>query len=169
MEQIFSFIINFLTSSAFFYLKIIFIALSLLFFFAIFLLLLKTGWLRYLLLENVVEFITFRPFGAKKSFKKWIKITKRLESNKESEYKLAIMEADNLLNDVLEKMGYKGETIKEKLEQLNEVVLPDIDEVRYAHQIRNDIVYDPDYQLTLDKAKKTLDIYEKAFRNLELF
>jgi len=169
MNQIFSFIIYLSTTTIFFYFKLAFMVVSITFLFIIFLLLLKASWLKYLVLENAVEFITYRPFGAKKTFKKWIKIIKKLESNKESEYKLAIIEADNLLNDVFEKMDYKGKTMKEKLDQFEPAILPNIDEVRQAHQTRNDIVYDPDYQLTLDQAKKILDIYEKSFRDLELF
>ena len=169
MNQIFSFIVHPATSRAFFYFKIIFMALSASFLFATLVLLSKSSWLKRLILEDATEFITYRPFGAKKAFKKWIKIIKKLESNKESEYKLAVIEADNLLDDVLKNIGYKGETVKEKLEQLEPAILPNIDEVRQAHQIRNDIVYDPDYQLTLDRATKVLDIYEKAFRSLELF
>ena len=169
MNQIFYFIIHPETSRVFLYFKIVFIILSSIFLFAIIVLLLKASWLKRRILEDATEFITYRPFGAKKAFKKWIKITKKLESNKESEYKLAIIEADNLLDDVLKNIGYKGETIKEKLEQLEAVILPNIDEVRQAHQTRNDIIYDPDYQLTFDQATKILNIYEKAFRNLELF
>ena len=144
-------------------------ALSASFLFATLVLLSKSSWLKRLILEDATEFITYRPSGAKKAFKKWNKIIKKLESNKESEYKLAVIEADNLLDDALKNIGYKGETVKEKLEQLEPAILPNIDEVRQAHQIRNDIVYDPDYQLTLDRATKVLDIYEKAFRSLELF
>ena len=168
MNQIYSFIIHFSTTKVFFYFKATFIVISVLFLFGIFIFLLKSSWLRCFILEDAAEFITYKPFGAKKASKKWIKISKRLESGKESEYKLAVIEADDLLNDVLKNMGYKGETIKEKLDQIEESVLPNIEEVRQAHQVRNDIVYDPDYQLTLEQAKKTLDIYERTFRDLEL-
>jgi len=157
------------TSEIFFYFRLSFIAIFIFFLLGIFMLLLKASWLKRRFLEDISEFSTNKPFGAKKPLKGWIKITKKLESGKESEYKLAIIEADNLLNNIFEKMGYKGETIEVKLKKLGPTILPDIDKIYQAHKVRNNIVYDPDYQLTLDQAKKAIDIYEKAFRDLELF
>jgi len=169
MKQIFSFIIHPETSEFFFYTKTAFIIAFVIFLFITFIFLLKATWLKRRFLEDFVEFGTYRPFGAKKIFKKWDKITKKLASGEESEYKLAIIEADNLLDDTLGKMEYKGETLEEKLEQLGLIILPNIEKVYQVHKIRNNVVYDPDYQLTLDQTKEALEIYEKAFRDLELF
>ncbi len=169
MNQIFSFITRPEANNIFIYFEIVFKIIFIIFLSGILILLLKASWLKRRVLESIIEFSTYRPFGAKKTFKEWSKIIKRLESGKESECKLAIIEADNLLDDIFGKMGYKGETMKEKLEQLGPTILPSIDEVYQVHKIRNNIVYDPDYQLTLDRAKKVLDIYEKTFRDLELF
>jgi hypothetical protein len=168
INQLFSLIVNFQTSGVFFYIKIFFIAVSVLLLFFILILLLKTTWLQYRFLENAIEFITYKSFGAKKTFKKWLKISKRLESGQESEYKLAVIEADDLLAEALEAMEVKGKTIEEKLENIDPVVLPEAEKVLQAHKVRNEIVYNPDRQLTLDKAKEILYIYEKVFRNLEL-
>ncbi len=132
-------------------------------------LLLKNTWLKRRFLEDLIEITTYRPFGVKKTFKQWAKISKRLEAKKEAEYKLAIIEADSLLNDILEKMGYKGEMIGERLKQLDSTALPNVEELWQAHKTRNNVVHDPDYHLTFDQAKKTVAIYEKALRDLEMF
>lgn len=173
MKEIFDDIIFFIkfpeSGGIFLYLKIIFITLAFIFLFGIFVLLSKSSWFKRRFLEDWVEFIAYRPFGVKKTFKQWIKIAKRLETGKEAEYKLAIIGADSLLNDVLEKIGYGGATVSERLQKLDSTVLPIIERVWEAHKIRNNIVHDPDYHLTLDQAKKTLEIYEQAFRDLEMF
>jgi len=153
----------------FLYLKIIFIILALIFLGSITILLLKSTWLKRRLLEDLVEIVVYRPFGVKRTFKQWAKISKRLEAGKEAECKLAIIEADGLLNDIFKKMGYGGETMGEILKQLDSAVLPDIDQIWEAHKTRNNVVHDPDYKLTLDQAKKVLGIYEKALRDLEMF
>jgi len=157
------------TEGIFLYLKIIFIIITLVFFGSIIFLLLKNTWLKRRFLEDLIEITTYRPFGVKKTFKQWTKISKRLETKKEAEYKLAIIEADSLLNDILEKMGYKGEMIGERLKQLDSTALPNVEELWQAHKTRNNVVYDPDYHLTFDQAKKTVAIYEKALRDLEMF
>jgi len=169
MNEIISFIISPKNESIIFGIKIIFIIFALIFFGSIIILLLKNSWLKRRFLEDLIEIITYRPFGVKKTFKQWAKIIKRLDTGREAEYKLAIIEVDGLLNDVLEKMGYNGETIGERLKQLDSTTLPNIEQVWEAHKIRNNVVYDPDYKLTFDLAKKTVATYEKAFRDLELF
>ena len=169
MNDLIVFITSPKTEGIFLYLKIIFIIITLVFFGSIIFLLLKNSWLKRRLLEDLIEITTYRPFGVKKTFKQWAKISKRLEAGKEAEYKLAIIEVDSLLNDVLEKIGYKGETIGERLKQLDSTTLPNIEELWQAHKTRNNVVHDPDYHLTLDQAKKTIAIYEKTLRDLEMF
>jgi len=74
-----------------------------------------------------------------------------------------------MLNDILKRMGFGGETLGERLEKLTAATLPNLEQIWEAHKIRNNIVHDPDYRLTLDEARKVLGIYEQALRDLEAF
>ncbi len=166
MDNIFSII----TSATFlFYLKIAFIIIGALFSLAIVFLLSKNTWFKRRFLEDWTEFFIYRPFGVKKTFKQWAKVLKRLDTGKEADYKLALIEADSLLNDILKKIGYKGKTMAEMLEQLDSKTLPNIEQIWKTHKIRNNVVHDPDYKLSLEDARKALGIYEKTFRDLEMF
>lgn len=147
-------------------LKIIFLGFSLLLLIIIVILLSRTNYLPNLVLEDIFEILTYRPVGARRILKQWTKTKQRLETGLESEYKLAVIEADSTIDEVFRKMGYLGDTIGERLEKINVVVLPSVEEIREAHKIRNNIVHDPDYRLTLDEAKKALAIYEKALTDL---
>jgi len=129
----------------------------------------KSSWLKYRLFQDMTEFLTFKPYGVKKIAKVWSKIKGRLETGSESEYKLAVIEADSMLNDILERMGFKGETLGDRLKQVTTDVLPSVENSREAHKIRNNIVHDPDYKLTLGQAQKVLEIYERALRELQVF
>ena len=148
-------------------LKIIFILVTLLFISAIIFFLAKSSWLKVALIEDMVEFLTYRPLGVKKNAKSWKRIQSRIETGKESEYKLALIEADSLLGDVLEEKGYIGETLEEKLKQLDQVTLPNIAQIKEVHQIRNNIVHNPDYRLSLDETRRAMSIYEKALIDLQ--
>jgi len=161
--------LKFITPGIFLFLKIIFIVISLFFLIVIFYSLRKSSWLKYRFLQDVVEILTYRPYGVKKMAKIWSKIKGRLELGTESEYKLAVIEADSMLNDVLERMGFKGEILGDRLKQVTTDILPNVEESREAHKIRNNIVYDPDYKLTLDQARKTLATYEQALQDLQVF
>lgn len=147
--------------------KILCIALFLFFSAFIIFALIKTSWLRYGFLEGIAEFLTYRPYGVKRIAKIWSKITERLETFSEQEYKLAVMEADDILDKILEKMGYPGKNLKDRLKLLTKATLPNIDQILEAHRIRDDILHDPDYRLTRDQAKKLLAIYERALSDLE--
>lgn len=140
---------------------------SIFFILAIIYSLLKTTWLKRLFLWDAQEFFTYHPHGVKALAKQWIKIKSRLDTGMESEFKLALIEADSLLDDILKKMGYGGESLGERLEKLTAASLPNIDEIKEAHQSRNNIVHDPDYRLTLDESKNVIASFERALVDLQ--
>lgn len=165
-------ILNYLTSpsltSWFLILKIIFILFSLILFgFIIFALSGGSTWFKRLVIWDLQEILTFRPFGVRKLVRQWLKIKARLDTGIESEYKLAIIEVDSILDDILKRMGYGGETLGERLNKLTIASLSNLEEVREAHQIRNNIVHDPDYRLSLDEARKAMSAYERALTDLQ--
>ena len=131
--------------------------------------LLRTPYIRLSMVGDAVEIITFRPFGSPRIRRRWQKIMQRLDSDSESEYKLAIMEADTLLDEVLQKMRVSGTNVDERLQKVTQLMLPSIEELRVAHQVRNSIVYDVDYRLGLQEARRVLGIYQKSFEELDLF
>lgn len=151
----------------FFILRLIFILIGLFFLGLVIYLLRNTNYLQFLVLWDLFEFLAYKPYGTKSMRKPWNKILQRLETGDESHYKLAIVEADDLVDAILKRMGYAGEDLGERLSHLSPAILPSIKEVEVAHQIRNHIVHDPDYRLTLDEARKTLEKYEAALRDLQ--
>jgi len=169
MPEIISSILNPTLSGWLPILKILFTVVALILLGFIIFALAKTYWLRRLLIWDLTDFFSYRPFGARKVVKVWVKINARLETGLESEYKLAVIEADSMLNDILKRMGFGGETLRERLERLTAATLPNLEQVWGAHKIRNNIVHDPDYRLTLDEARRALDTYEQALRDLEAF
>lgn len=119
-------------------------------------------------MENLVEFFTYRPYGFRRLTRQWERVVRRLEGPGEAEYKLAILEADEMLDELLKRIGYRGETLGEKLTGLSTTSLPNLAEALEVHQVRNNIIHDPDYRLTLEEAKRVLEVYERAFRHLEV-
>lgn len=99
--------------------------------------------------------------------KQWFKIKARLDTGQESEFKLALIEADDLLSEVLKRLGYAGETLGERIEKITKASLSNIEDIKEAHKTRNNIVHDPDYRLTLEEAKKNTEIYENALSGLQ--
>ena len=149
--------------------KVIFIFFTLAFLTGVIYFVVKSSYLEIQIVRDLTEFFTWKPYGFIRLKKSWEKIQKRVVTGSESEYKVAIIEADNLLNATLEKRGYKGKNFEERIGQVEKDTLSNPEEVLGAHKIRNFIVYDPDYKLDLDEAKKTLKIYEEAIQNIGTF
>ena len=165
-EKIIQFLINPQFSGWLLVIKIIFIVLSLIFLGVIIFALVRTKWLGRMIIWDLQEFFSYRPFVLRKTEKEWRKIKARLDTELESENKLAIIEADKIMDDVLSQMGFEGTNLSDRLEKLSADYLPNIEEVREVRKIRNNIIHDPTYKLSAEETKKVLLVYEKALTDL---
>jgi len=127
----------------------------------------KTSWLKRAILIDLKEFLRYKPFYVEKFLPKWKKIEKRLESEIEADLKLAVIEADELLNKAMEEIGYQGKDLTEKLEKVTEDVISNLEELKEARKVKEDIIQDPSYRLSKEEAKRVLKVYEKSLRDLQ--
>jgi len=167
LNELISFILNPTFSGWLLVLKIIFIILGLIFFGYIIFALVKTSWLKRMITWDLQEFLTYRPFGVSKVVKDWQKVKAGLETGIESEYKLSVIKADKILDGTLNRMGFGGISLGERLDRLTTASLPNLEEVRAAHKIRNNVIHDPDYRLSLEDARKAIATYEKSLTDLQ--
>ncbi len=149
------------------WLKIIFGGISLLMLLGIIFFTLHTSYLQYLIIQDLYEFLNYRPYGTKRLNRSWKKIMKRLDLPDEAEHKLAIVEADDLLNDILERLGYTEGSLSERLAKISFMPRDTIEQVQKVHEMRNKVVHDPNYHLTIEEARKVLEIYQRALRDLQ--
>lgn len=150
-------------------LKVIFIILSAIFLIGIILLSLKTTYLRMRYWQNRKDLSRLKPSGERKLVKNWKRIKKRLEKDDEGAAKMAILEADKMVGDVLKRMGYLGENLDERLEKIDRNIIPSLDLLKEIHIISNKIDQDFEYYVSLKDAKKIIDNYEKIFEELQMF
>lgn len=108
-------------------------------------------------------------FKKEKYRERWGKIMKRVEDEGISGGKFALIEADRLLGEVLEKVGYQGKDVTEKLEQIPEGQLIGVKEVEASHKISELVLLDPALEMSLDEIKAALAGYEKFFSGLEIY
>jgi len=153
------------------FLKIVFLAISSVLIACIIYFIRHSRWWEFFFPKRHLEAFgskDFKDFEKRKTVKTWEKSKKRLETKIPSEYKLAVIEADSFFNRILEKMGYAGESLGERLKKVPDGVLLNIDDIWEAHKIRNNIVHDLNYRLTQRTAEEVLRIYEEALKNLEI-
>ena len=88
-----------------------------------------------------------------------------MSSSSEALWRIGIMEADNMLQEVLREKGYLGVDIGEMLKSAS---FKTIDLAWDAHKLRNRIAHEgSDFVLTEREAKRAFTLYESVFRELK--
>lgn len=99
---------------------------------------------------------------------RWRRILEQVSSDDEQKWRLAIMEADIMLNDLLDVLGYKGETMADKMKRVTIEAFNTIDFAWEAHKIRNRIVHDGDaYTLDTREANRVIRMYERVLKEFK--
>ena len=105
---------------------------------------------------------------AEKKREKWNRLVDLASSENESDWRLAILEADTMLDDMVDVMGYKGEGLGEKLKQIEKSDFNTLDKAWDAHKIRNIIAHaGSDYVLTKREVRRVIDLYKQVFEEFE--
>lgn len=95
---------------------------------------------------------------------KWERVLKLVESDSSSDWKLSILEADIMLEEILDKMGYHGESMGEKLKSIEKSDFETLDYAWEAHKIRNSIAHEGgDFLLNQREAKRVIELYKRVF------
>ena len=81
--------------------------------------------------------------------------------------RMAVIEADSLVNDVLKQFGMPGEHLADRLANLSPDEYKTLDAVWKAHRIRNDLVHTPGFFVGPEEALKLLKDYELFLKELE--
>lgn len=98
---------------------------------------------------------------------RWERVEQYMSSLNVSDWKIAILEADNILDDVVERMGYKGANLGERMKNIEASDFPYLEEAWQAHKMRNNIAHKgTDYELTRSEAEQTINIYHRVFKEL---
>lgn len=96
---------------------------------------------------------------------RWDIIQKRVTENSPESWRIAIIEADILLEETLTNAGYPGQTLGEKLKGANPQSFTTVQDAWEAHKVRNEIAHaGSDFVLTQRIAQSTITRYERVFR-----
>lgn len=89
------------------------------------------------------------------------------DSDNPNDWKLAIIEADIIMDEEFKRLGYAGTSIGERLRSISPSAMRTLDDAWEAHKIRNQIAHaGPDFVLTQRLARDTLLRYERVFDEL---
>lgn len=98
---------------------------------------------------------------------RWQDVTNHIQSANPNDWRLAIIEADILLEEALSEIGLAGNTIGEKLKSASPYQLSSLDDAWRAHKVRNEIAHaGADFVLTQRIAQETINQYHRVFVEL---
>ena len=117
------------------------------------------------ILLAVMSLTKFRPHGldVMKYTERWKELQKNCATRKT--WPLAIIDADNLLNDALKASGYKGKTTGERMVAAQRQFTSN-DSVWFAHKLRNRIVHEDVRKIKKQDVLEALAGFRQALRDL---
>lgn len=97
--------------------------------------------------------------------KRWEQVMAHLNSDRESDWRLAVLEADVLLDEMLTNMRYHGDSLGEKLKSVEKSDFVTLDQAWEAHAVRNKIAHEgASFTLTEREARRVIKLYEEVFK-----
>lgn len=104
-------------------------------------------------------------YGADAVNNRFEDIQNHITTDNPNDWKLAIIEADVMLEETLESAGYAGATIGDKLKSASPTNFQTLDQAWTAHKVRNQIAHGgPDFVLTKKLAQETITQYRQVFQ-----
>ncbi len=99
--------------------------------------------------------------------KRWQRVRETSRLNGQMGMKLALVEADVLLDAALKSLVMPGDTLGERL-KVACYKYPKLKDVWWAHKLRNQLVHDHEFQLHPRDTARALDEFERALKTLNV-
>ena len=96
----------------------------------------------------------------------WNAVVERMNTSEQEQWKLAIIEADALLDRAIQQTGVQGDTMGERMKNLSPQSFPLLDSAWQVHRVRNYIAHDPSYTLDVTTASRVFELYRRIFVRL---
>ncbi len=107
-----------------------------------------------------------RPTPEKRTNDRWEKVSLLFQSPNEADWRMGIMEADVILDELTRALGYKGETLGDRMKQIEPSDFPTLQLAWQAHLVRNKIAHEGmNYNLTHQEAWHVYKLFETVFRD----
>lgn len=97
--------------------------------------------------------------------RRWLEVEELLHAEGGMSDKMAVLEADKLLDHALKYLALPGDTLGERL-RFAEYKYPKIKKVWWAHKIRNQLVHEATFRLDQGVARKAVKEFKKALEML---
>ena len=99
---------------------------------------------------------------------RWQFIQDKLSSSNESDWRMAIIEADSILEEIVGTMNLPGAGLGDKLKAVEKSDFVSLDDAWEAHKARNRIAHDGSaLPLSEREARRIIGLYERVFKEFD--
>ncbi|HRZ30247.1 MAG TPA: hypothetical protein P5274_01075 [Candidatus Paceibacterota bacterium] len=118
--------------------------------------------------KNIIEGVK-EEFSVSPSVKNetWEKIVTLIGSDNPNDWKLAILEADKVLEMVVNTFAVPGDNMGDKMKNIERGDFEHLEEAWQAHKVRNRIAHEQNFHISQREARVAVDNYEKVFREFD--
>lgn len=123
---------------------------------------------RQIRLEEEVAFkakahLPHMEMGAPKN-EQWQRVLDLISSDRPNDWRVAILEADVILDELVSEKGYMGDNLGEKLKSIDPGDIQTLDAAWEAHKVRNALAHGrTDEVLTKREARRVIELYRRVF------
>jgi len=124
------------------------------------------GGLMYIRFRELLTYGTLPPKSDEETVRgsRWEELLAEAITTDPKRWRYAILEADKMLGELLEKLGYRGATTADKMRSLPEDAFVTVPVAWEAHRVRNFISQGTsDFILTQREAFRVMKLYEQVF------
>jgi len=98
----------------------------------------------------------------------WAAIKARFDEGTSASIKLAVIEADKLVDHILKESGFGGEHMADRLEKLAPHNLKSFERLWRAHKTRNEIVHSIGSEVPESAARRSMEDYEAFLKEVRI-
>ena len=98
----------------------------------------------------------------------WEQVLEHLSSDNPNDWQAAVIEADKILEEMVRRLPTTGDTLGERLKNIEPSDFNTLHQAWEAHRVRNRIAHDSDFVLTRREARQAVDNYRAVFEEFGL-
>lgn len=123
-----------------------------------------------MLRKNQAKLFYIEPLVVPKPINpKWERVMAHAESANEGDWRLAVLEADIMLSELLDNLSLPGDSIGDKLKVVEKSDFLTLDNAWEAHKIRNQIAHEGgDFLLSQREARRVVELYRTVFEEFQM-
>lgn len=115
-------------------------------------------------IENLIP----KEEGKKRENSRWVHVQELIRSNNPTDWRMAVLEADTILEEMTLALSIPGETLGERLKNVEPSDFLTVQKAWEAHKVRNQIAHQgSEFALDHRKAIATVKLFEEVFHEFK--